>query len=658
MKERPLPDKAFEEHARYLLDGVYEWSGYEQGGNDHDDWYVDERRDADWRRFWKLARDVEQSAAVKIIQAHQDWRNRLRVHTLGTLGNKVWQPLSRTLLPGSIVGVQQVVAQYERLQAAWALHDEISAKLRELIKSVKRTRRIPYSHNVIDIDFHQAERSLLEQLGAVAEPHTMDGKSLDVYSSFFNGCRDAYYLRLPQNLDPHRRYRRYLRFDPVETSGPLAVLEFLSDAGKVRYTEALLNLPATYNDWIMRRGSHKSYPRIPFKSPAVAVLREHGRISTDDGIQKLSDGLGSEPKDREVLRELIRHPQARRICQAFDLEVETDLAEVEPSGVDDPVPLLDVWPGLEAYLSSSQQSLMLIRCDRIAKPDGLALGPDCIVGRDNTTSTKNIADTATPPEGKAAVKAPAKDNSTNAGIDPATQALPAKIHAHAEHTASALSGADAFALIREIQAERERKKAKRRARIAVWAEGTLYLERKDDKRAELQSVTRALELDCDIEEILRHQPRSEIDKARARVRGCATDVERLLAAIGEDKLRSGLPESLLEILDVAPVPLTGLQVAEAAIATYHTGALREYRHALNHLDPPKQWAGTRPAVGFVQSLGFGAEWAGEQNRKRDPYIEVEGPYSLPPLHDYQHTVVQKLRHMLRADGVWEAKGAA
>ena len=53
--------------------------------------------------------------------------------------------------------------------------------------------------------------------------------------------------------------------------------------------------------------------------------------------------------------------------------------------------------------------------------------------------------------------------------------------------------------------------------------------------------------------------------------------------------------------------------------------------------------------------GFGAEWAGERKRKRDPYVEVEGPYSLPPLHDYQHTVVQKLRHMLRAGGVGSAR---
>ena len=81
---------------------------------------------------------------------------------------------------------------------------------------------------------------------------------------------------------------------------------------------------------------------------------------------------------------------------------------------------------------------------------------------------------------------------------------------------------------------------------------------------------------------------------------------------------------------------------------FHTGVLREYRHALLHLAPPKKWAGTRAAVDFVQSLGFGKEWAMERNARRDPYIEVEGPYFLPPLHDYQRKIVDKTRRLIRS----------
>ena len=124
---------------------------------------------------------------------------------------------------------------------------------------------------------------------------------------------------------------------------------------------------------------------------------------------------------------------------------------------------------------------------------------------------------------------------------------------------------------------------------------------------------------------------------RAIIRECSTDAKRLLKAVGEEALRRGLPPSLINVLENGGETLTGEQVAEAAIATYHTDALREYRQALDQrLDPPKKrWAGSASAVDFVRSLGFSAEWAGERVRKPDPYVEVEGPYCLPSLHNYQ-----------------------
>ncbi len=473
-----------------------------------------------WRKFWELARDIEQAAAVNIIQEH-DWRNYLRVRTLA--GN--WQLLAHALLPGPVV------------PADGSRDADIA----------------------LDMEFHQAERALLEVLGAVTKPHTMDRESLDIYSDFLGECRKEYYWRLPQGQNPQQPY---LNFDSVKTSGPLAVLKLLSEEGKARYTEALLDLPATYNEWTMRHDTRDIYPKVPFMSPVVAALREYGRIRTDAGIRELAAGLGSKPNPL-VLRWLLDHPQAKLICQAFDIQAPSD-AVIDPIGEDDPVPLLDVWPGLKLFLSPQQQPLKLIRCDRIAGPDSVALRTDCMV-----------------------------------------------------------------------------------------RDGTVYLERKeDDERAELQAVLRELGLEnVSVEAILQDRPPSEIAQARADVRRQPTDAARLLAAVGETALRARLPDSLLAILD----PLTGIPLAEAAIATYHTGALKEYRHDLGHLDPPQQWAGGLRAVEFVQSLGFGAEWAGDRNRKRDPYVEVEGPYSLPPLHDYQRTVVEKLRLMLRADGAGNAR---
>ena len=138
-----------------------------------------------------------------------------------------------------------------------------------------------------------------------------------------------------------------------------------------------------------------------------------------------------------------------------------------------------------------------------------------------------------------------------------------------------------------------------------------------------------------------------IEERRAVVRECSTDAERLLTAVGEEALRQGLPESLLRVLENSGKTLTGIQTAEAAIATYHTDALRHYRRSLTRLDPPRRWAGSERAVEFVRSLGFSTEWAGERRRNRDPFLEVEGPFSLPNLHGYQLTIAQNVRAMLR-----------
>lgn len=171
----------------------------------------------------------------------------------------------------------------------------------------------------------------------------------------------------------------------------------------------------------------------------------------------------------------------------------------------------------------------------------------------------------------------------------------------------------------------------------------------DDEQKKLQLVSNELELGLDthqIDSILHRRTPKEIKERLAAIRRYSTDAERLLAAVGEEAIRKGLPDSLIAVLESYDLPLTGTDIAEAAIATWHTDVLRQYKWALYHLDPPSQWAGSQRAVDFVRSLGFSAEWAGERDRKRDAFFEVEGPYSLPKLHNYQRTIVNNVRDML------------
>lgn len=186
----------------------------------------------------------------------------------------------------------------------------------------------------------------------------------------------------------------------------------------------------------------------------------------------------------------------------------------------------------------------------------------------------------------------------------------------------------------------------------VFSDPNVYLARTvdDSEYRELSIVSRELRLglsESQLREVLKYKTLREIEERRAAVRNRLTDAERLLEAAGEQALHGKLPGSLLAILESGGVSLTGIQIAEAAIATYHTSALKEYKDALDHLGPPSRWAGSARAVEFVRSLGFSPEWAGERNRRRSPFVEVEGPYSLPELHGYQKTIVDKVRDMLR-----------
>ena len=379
---------------------------------------------------------------------------------------------------------------------------------------------------------------------------------------FTDLCRDEFKR---QDL-PRKPQTDKLNFDETTTSGPLDVLESLSDEGKVIYTWRLLALDDTYKKWTMRHDTqHGIYPPMDFESPALEALRRHGRIETEDGVHRLSDGLAAPPKNRSVLDKLLTHPKSALIRQAFGLQ-EADLPP-EPIGADEATPLIDGWPGLGSYLGAQSIKLHLIRCDLIRK---FSLG-------------------------------------------------------------GGESELDSFIV-----------------------DDTIYVTRQEVERGELELVLRELRLrlsDNQIVRILLGQLPANVQQSRQAVRDCNTDEERLLEAVGESELLRRLPQGLIAILeDSHNVPLSGIQIAQAAISTFHTGALREYRHALNHLDPPKQWAGTQRAIEFVRSLGFSEEWAGDRNTRRDPYVEVEGPYSLPELHGYQRHVVDNVRYLLGFNG--------
>ena len=309
----------------------------------------------------------------------------------------------------------------------------------------------------------------------------------------------------------------------------------------------------------MRHETQDRYEPQEFLSPAIAALREHGRVAIGDRVFLLKDGLGAEPNSPSVQRWLLEHENTSRIRRAFPDLASDFSSDAEPLGDDERIPLLDVWPGLRPALSADARP-MLVRCDRLVDASGDDLPTRCVSRPDE-----------------------------------------------------------------------------------------VLLVRMDDERDELDAIVRELGLHLDgaaFDEILRRATQADVDRARSRVRAHVTDAERLLAAVSEAALLRRLPGTLIDILNRRPQPFTGVRVAEAAIATFHTGALKEYRHDIQHLDPPMQWAGGQRALAFVASLGFGPEWAGQPAPKREQFLVVPGPRSLPDLHDYQKVAVSHVKAML------------
>ena len=83
-----------------------------------------------------------------------------------------------------------------------------------------------------------------------------------------------------------------LNFTTDSTSGPLDVMESLSEEGRVEYTRRLLELTDTYVPWTMRHDTQDIYPAMDFPSPALDILRQYGRISVNGEIHEALRRLG------------------------------------------------------------------------------------------------------------------------------------------------------------------------------------------------------------------------------------------------------------------------------------------------------------------------------------------------------------------------------
>ncbi len=467
----------------------------------------DNASDQWWREFWARSRMVDVDVAASKLTGKE---HRVRLYTVAGK----WQPTDSVLLPGDIVPTDG-----------------------------RRDANV-----AVNVEYHAADVDLLDKIGVSNRPIEKDLSTEPWFDQFLRDCRSDYRSHeLPQNPQEHLLVFK----SSTRGGGPLQVLTCLSDVGASTFVDALLFADSSYRYWTMGHETRPEvYPDIQYRSPVLMMLEQYGRIKCASGFADFGDAIGHEPRNPHARRALLAHPMSDRIRQVFAVADP----RFETADEEDPIPLLDVWPGAP----SSWSAYHLVRCQRIWGDDG---SEPCCVRVDS-----NVLLVGT--------------------------------------------GTDA----RDI-------------RLVADELGT--------------------ELDEEgLEAILRFVPQDEIERRRTHVREQPTDAAKLLCAVGEDALRRRLPLSLLDALEAKGTTLAGVKVAEAALATFHTRALFEYRWSLDELAPPNRWAGSPRAVEFVQSLGFAPEWAGVRGVRRPPFVEVEGPYSLPALHAYQQHIVDRVTALL------------
>ena len=276
------------------------------------------------REFWSATRKLDPKTVYEIVREHEDWPRRLRGSRPGRNAGGLFTPCCCRVrsCPATEAGTMTppwTSVSMNPTESCCALSER--QKGRKLTASCRWSRGS--SHTWIHVGVSMAIRMVF--------------------------------------LTPPRPDK--LKFTSCKGAGSLEILALLSDEGRARYTHALLNLESCYERWMMRHTgtNRQTYREMPFESLTIHMLRKHGRVRASGGVVPLADALGSQPKSADARDVLLAHPKAEKIKAVFDLTEPTP----EFFGEDDPIPLIDIWPGLTDHLPPKLRMCGLIRCERI-----------------------------------------------------------------------------------------------------------------------------------------------------------------------------------------------------------------------------------------------------------------------------------------------------
>lgn len=171
-----------------------------------------------------------------------------------------------------------------------------------------------------------------------------------------------------------------------------------------------------------------------------------------------------------------------------------------------------------------------------------------------------------------------------------------------------------------------------------------------DDVAILAEVSRRLGLaltPADIRTVLTEDDSRRKSTLVLKSRAAQSDSHRLLTLFGADVLKAALPRGLIGAVESKNGMQSDLEVADLFGRVRGFDCLWVLREELRSLGlpVPTNWAGSDQAQKFVVSLGFASGFAGTKEVIRPALQQVQGRLNLSPLHDFQESLVDKIRSL-------------
>ncbi|MEV6985257.1 DEAD/DEAH box helicase [Sphaerisporangium sp. NPDC051017] len=586
--------------------------------------------DAQWGDFWQLARQAGPTRVLATLEASGlDAARVIRVRVM----SGGWKSLWHCLLPGP------VVPRDGARDASLAL----------------------------DLAFHADDLSLLKGLGLVDRPvPDQDPRKEWWFEQYVEAVWKGYVKTLP-STSPTPQLKS-IRVDGAHVPGPLHFLPELSEEGRAAFLEALPE-HAIVTSWHLQHGSQAA-TRTRVVSPLVWIARKYGYLSTSQGLLPIRSCVGPQ---LATYRDLL--PVARvSDTVAVALRLPSALSDV-------PQPIWD------RAVSTAAESDVHEFAGKVYALlfEAKAAWPESAVTR-SRVGDKWATDR---PDNEIAVTADRDEYDTlireqiPALLVPSVEAAEAMIETWGmlrfsevvEKEIRYVAQAEPVLLIDEFP----HLKVNRRPQVNGWSlvrcseldeiirtpsgmrtqalaetlhERNVLVLRPEDDFAALAAIDRTLRLglgEAGCRSILKYREQQRNDEHVRRAREAVDPAEKILFLVGEEALRRGLPQGLLESdqAEMGRVP-DAQRIAKLAIHAHGEAILSHHGKDLAARLPeaPTSFRGDGTARRFTSDLGLPESYAGTKAIPLPAEEIVDGPIDLPALHPYQRQLADNMFRLL------------